>query len=241
MNKWFLFGLLVLVVAVVAGCGGGGGGGSSADIVTPARLVVGSEATYDLSGSMSDGTTTKSISGTATWTVTSAGLPPLNGLNPWRMQTSVTMNIEGEGTTSATSAEYIAQDVASGQWYMIGIEEDGNAGLFRTWTSKPVMVPSPLQPCVKHWQATYADNTTVGATVTTTGPESVSTPLGNYSAYKVSFVWDDSDSKYESWYSPDIAWPVRSQRIIKDMQLGDGVYSGVISYTIKNQRMRAAQ
>jgi len=230
--------LALVVLVVLSGCGGGGGGSS---VDKPALMMVGGEAVYQLSGSLSDGYTSYPVSGNAVYSLSSPGLPPVQGINPWEWVQQTNLLLGGTSFTPYSSKYFIAQNTSSREIVMLGFESSGAAYFFNNWVNDPVLVPATLKSGYTwSWSASISTGHTMTFHGTVSGPESVSTPIGVYSAYRIqmSLSSESIDANWQWWVSPDCAWPVRIQQQFESFTWQDGYLSGSAVYTINSQRSR---
>lgn len=198
--------VFIWLLAVVSLQGGLLGCGSSSDTVAPAvskmrTLQAGDSWTYDVSGQTSSG----SYSGTSTLIITQdtlAGTPVLAG-------TSTVNAVWNGSSTNSTSVSYMQQDSLTGDVHAYGIKNSNTNNQVVTVTDQPLPLVWPgTWETGKSISATmhYSNSTSETVSYTINGQESVTTPAGVITAWKLTLSNSSNagTSTGTFWFSPEL-------------------------------------
>ncbi|WP_157046138.1 DUF3108 domain-containing protein [Geotalea uraniireducens] len=191
---------LISIQAMLFGCG------SSNDTVAPnvgktRKLLVGDSWTYDVSGQSQSG----SFSGTSILNITQDTLAGVSVL----AATSTVSGVLNGSNTSSTSVTYMQQDATTGDLLLYGLKDTNTNNVAVTVTDRPLPIMWP-----GNWEAGktinatahYSNGTTESISYSIIGQESVATPTGAVTAWKliISVSSNAIMSTGTFWFSPEI-------------------------------------
>lgn len=197
--------LLVFIQFHLFGCGSDSGNGAPVGTKTRA-LQAGDSWTYDVSGQTQSG----SYSGT---TLLSVGQDTLAGVSV--LAGTSTVNAVWNGSNiSSTSVTYMQQDATTGDLLQYGIKDSNTNNVVVTVTDRPLPIMWPgTWEAGKTITATahYSNGNTESISYTIIGQESVATPAGAITAWKLTLSASSNagTSTGTSWFSPEIGNYVR--------------------------------
>lgn len=198
--------VFIWLLTVVSLQGGLLGCGSSSGTVAPAAskmrtLQAGDSWTYDVSGQTQSG----SYSGTTLSSITQdtlIGVPVLAG-------TSTVNAVWNGSNTSSTSVSYMLQDAITGDVHPYGIKNSNTNNQVVTVTDQPLPIVWPgIWEAGKTISATmhYSNSTSETVSYTINGQESVTTPAGVITAWKLTLSNSSNagTSTGTFWFSPEL-------------------------------------
>jgi len=225
MNAMRVFARLLILVSVpvaLFGCGGGGSDGSSAAGKTR-MLQPGDSWTYDVSGH-SLNNQTSSYSGTMTISITQE---TLNGESVLAATDISNITFSGSSTSSSFSAvQYYQQDPSTGDLMAYGRKEGNNPLVTVTDRPLPVIWPGS-------WEAGktvslnvhYSDGSADSGTYTVVGQETVTTPAGTFSAWKLDV--SSGPVSGTSWFVPQLGYYAKNESNVGPVNLRSTTVTGL--------------
>jgi hypothetical protein len=200
VSRMFVWSLVIISLQGLLGCGSSSG--TAAPTAGKMRtLQAGDSWTYDVSGLIQSG----SYSGTSVLNITQetlTGVPVLAG-------TSTVNAVSNGSNTSSTSVNYMLQDAISGDVHPYAMTDSDAGNQVVTVTDRPLPIIWPgTWEVGKTITSTihYSDNTSEAISYTINGQESVATPAGVITAWKltISITSNASTSTGTYWFSPEI-------------------------------------